>query len=51
MYSLDCSYFDKTFETLDALVDYLMQGSMDPSYEITRDGVGIGEYGTDFIQF
>lgn len=49
MYSLDCEYFDKEFNSLDELVDYIMMGGMDPSYEITRDGKGIGEYGIDFI--
>jgi len=49
MYSLDCSYFDKKFDTLNELVDYVMVSGMDPNYEITRDGVGTGEECTDHL--
>lgn len=51
MYSLDCSYFDKEFETHQELIDELMKGEMDPNYEITKNGVGTGEQGIDFITF
>jgi len=51
MYSLDCSYFKEEFETLDELIDRVMYSGMDPSYEITKNGVGTGELLEDFIQF
>jgi hypothetical protein len=51
MYSLDCSYFDKQFKSINALVDYVMSSGMDPNYEITENGVGIGEEVIDYIVF
>ena len=49
MYSLDCSYYDKSFDTIQQLVDSVISSGMDPSYEITKNGAGIGEELTDFI--
>lgn len=49
MYSLDCSYFDKEFNTLDELLDYVMYSGMDPDYEITFDGDGMGEKAIDLL--
>jgi hypothetical protein len=51
MYSLNCNYFDKNFNSLNALIDYVMSSGMDPNYEITRNGKGIGEQAADFIQY
>lgn len=51
MYSLDCSYFDKQFKSINALVDYVMSSGMDPNYEITKNGVGIGEEAINYIVF
>jgi|TARA_A200000159_G_scaffold5984_2_gene5421 hypothetical protein len=51
MYSLDCSYYDKSFDTIQQLVDSVISSGMDPSYEITKNGVGIGEELTDFIVY
>ena len=33
MYSLDCSYYDKSFDTIQQLVDSVISSGMDPSYE------------------
>lgn len=49
MYSLDCSYFKEEFETLNELIDRVMYSGMDPSYEVTKNGKGTGEYLEDFI--
>jgi hypothetical protein len=49
MYSLDCSYYDREFETVDELINDVMLSGMDPSYEITKNGKGIGEEAIDFI--
>jgi hypothetical protein len=49
MYSLNCSYYDKEFETINELVNDVMASGMDPNYEITKDGKGIGEEAIDFI--
>jgi hypothetical protein len=51
MYSLKCKYYTKEFPTLEALIDDVMASGMDPNYEVTRDGRGIGESAIDFIQF
>ena len=51
MYSIDCSYFDKSFKSISELVDHCILHGVDPNYEITRNGSGIGEYLIDFIQF
>lgn len=49
MYSLKCNYFDKEFDTLDELINNILESGMDPNYEVTRDGKGIGETAWDFI--
>ena len=51
MYSLKCNYYKKEFPTLEALIDDVMASGMDPNYEVTRDGKGIGEKAIDFIQY
>lgn len=49
MYSLNCNYYSRSFESLDDLLDDVMSSGMDPNYEITRDGEGIGETAWDHI--
>ena len=49
MYSLDCSYFDKEYNSINELVNDVIVSEMDSSYEITYNGVGIGEECWDFI--
>jgi hypothetical protein len=51
MYSLKCEYYEKEFNTIDELIDNVMMGGMDPSYEITKNGKGTGEYVSDLIQY
>jgi predicted AlkP superfamily phosphohydrolase/phosphomutase len=51
MYSLNCSYYKNEFYSIDELVNDVMISGMDPNYEITKDGVGIGEMVIDLIQF
>jgi len=51
MYSLDCPYFTKEFETIYDLVEHALTSGMDTSYEITLNGKGIGENLIDFIVF
>jgi hypothetical protein len=48
-YSLDCSYFDKEFDTVDELISYCLDSGMDPNYEITRDGKKTGEILVDYL--
>jgi hypothetical protein len=51
MYSLNCDYFVEEFNSLDELINYMMQVGMDPNYEITRNGKLTGEMVIDLIQF
>ncbi len=43
MWTLDCSYYDKSFSTLRELIDDVLASGMDPNYEVVRNGRGIGE--------
>ena len=49
MYSLNCSYFKKEYSTINELVNDVIVSGQDPNYEITKNGVGIGEDCVDFI--
>jgi hypothetical protein len=49
MYSLNCSYYDKQFSSINALLDDILSSGMDPNYEITKDGKSIGETAWDLI--
>lgn len=51
MYSLNCSYYTREFNTLNELVDDVVFSGMDPNYEITKNGKGTGEMVSDLIQF
>ena len=50
-YSLDCSYYDKEFDSIDELIDDIASSGMDPNYEITCNGLGTGENAIDYIVF
>jgi hypothetical protein len=49
MYGLKCNYYTKQFSSINELIEDIMLSGMDPNYEITRNGVGIGEEAWDFI--
>jgi len=51
MYSLDCKYYEAEFDTLQELIDNIIESGMDPNYEVTQNGVGIGEDAFDFMPF
>jgi hypothetical protein len=51
MYSLDCSYYKTEFETLEELIEAVMLSGMDPSYEVTFNGEGIGENIGDYLMY
>ena len=42
-YNLDCPYYKDEFDTLDELINNVIESGMDPNYEITKNGVGTGE--------
>jgi hypothetical protein len=43
MYSLKCSYYEKSFKSLNELINDVINYGMDPNYEITFNGKGIGQ--------
>ena len=50
MYSLNCSYYDRSFNTVDELIDDVIISGMDPIYEITHNGAPIGEEAVELVQ-
>ena len=50
MYSLKCSYYTKQFNTIDELVNDVINSGMDPNYEVTYNGEGTGEELINHIQ-
>ena len=51
MYSLNCDYYQEEFTTLDQLIDAVISSGMDPNYEITHNGKGMGEMAADLITY
>lgn len=51
MYSLECSYYEKEFNTLDELIEDVINSGMDPNYEVTKNGKRTGEFIIELIQF
>ena len=50
-YSLDCSYYNEEFDSIDELIDDIAGSGMDPNYEITRNGINTGDIAIDMIPF
>ena len=48
-YSLDCSYYNKKFITLDELLDDIASSGMDPNYENTKNNKGTGEQAIELM--
>jgi hypothetical protein len=48
-YSIDCQYYPHEFDTIDELTANLLETGMDPNYEITKGGKGIGETAFDHM--
>jgi hypothetical protein len=51
MYTLNCNYYTKSFSTLEALIDDVINNGMDPNCEVLRDGQPTGQAIIEFIQF
>lgn len=49
IYTLDCEYFDKTFKTLENLIDYVRTSGMDPNYEVLKNGKPTGDLSIDLL--
>ena len=48
-YSLDCSYYNKSFSDVNDLINDIISSGMDPNYEITWNGIPTTEMASDFI--
>ena len=51
MFSLKCSYYKKSFETIDDLISDVVFSGMDPNYNITENGIDTEEKLINFIIF
>ena len=49
MYGLKCNYYKSKFETLEALLEDIINSGMDGNYLITRDGKSTGERAINLI--
>lgn len=43
LYTLDCSYYKKTFTSIQELIEDVLKVGMDPDYEIMKNGKPTGE--------
>jgi|TARA_R100001463_G_scaffold124211_1_gene181093 hypothetical protein len=50
-YSIDCTYYDKSFNTIEELVEDVSLSGQDPNYEILVNGKRTGEQIIDLITF
>ena len=50
-YSLKPDFLTKEFDTMEELLDYVLDFGVDPSYEITINGEPSGETAMDFLGF
>ena len=48
-YSLKPDFLPREFDTIEDLVQYVLDHGVNPSYEITHGGVDTGEKAIDFI--
>ena len=51
MYSLNCDYYDREFDTIDELIDDVFSAGMDPNYLITYNGKDTGDVIIDLMPF
>jgi hypothetical protein len=51
MYSLDSAYYNKSFYSINDLIQDIITSGMDPNYEITFNEEPTGELAIDLISF
>ena len=51
MYSLECSYYEKQFNSLNELIEDVINSGMDPNYNITINGKRTDDVLIDFIYY
>lgn len=49
MYTLDCPWYDKSFDTINELLNDIMISGMDPNYEILKNGKPTGDIAFDLL--
>jgi len=49
MYSLNCTYYNKEFKSINELIDDVIINGMDPNYEITFNNIETGEFIKELI--
>ena len=50
-YSLDCSYYNEEFDSVNDLINDIASSGMDPNYEITCNGINTGELAIELLPF
>jgi len=50
-YTIDCNYYNKSFNNIDDLIDDISLSGMDPNYNILLNGKKTGEQIIDLINF
>ena len=50
-YTIDCTYYNKSFDTVEELVTDISLSGMSPNFEILSNGQGTGEQVIDLITF
>jgi hypothetical protein len=48
-YSINCNYYNKEFFSIKELIQDILISGQDPSYEITKNGVGTTEFADEYI--
>ena len=51
MYSLECSYYEKQFNSLNELIEDVINSGMDPNYNITINGKRTDDVLIDLIYY
>lgn len=51
MFTLDCNYYNKTFNSFVDLINDVVESGMDPNVEIVYNGEPSGEFPIDYIVF
>jgi hypothetical protein len=51
MFTLDCNYYNKAFNSFEDLINDVVESGMDPNVEIVYNGEASGEFPIDYIVF
>jgi len=51
MFTLDCNYYNKAFNSFEDLINDVVESGMDPNVEIVYNGEPSGEFPIDYMVF